>query len=234
MADSTPENLTSEDEAVPTPTQAEQPERDWMQILEILTAIMLAITTVLTAWSAYQSTRWSGIQSREYARASTNRVEASRSFNLGAQKYALDTNTFSMYAAAYSAQNEPLTTFYHNNVMRLEFIPYLDRWLASDPLNAPAGSNVLRSPLEDPEYLNTLFLESQELEAKADQYFADAQESNRTRDDYVLGSVFFASVLFFAGISSKFRTVKVRSILVVAGVVMLVIGLIQVAGLPTA
>jgi hypothetical protein len=203
-----------------------------IQRLEIISSVLLAVTTMLIAWSAYQATRWSGVQTTAYARASTNRVESTRSFNLGAQKYSLDTNTFNAYAAAYSAGNDQLVSFYRNNVMRQEFLPFLDRWLASDPLNPQAGADVLRSPMEDPEYLDLLFLESRNLEALAEDFSAEAQEANRVRDDYVLGSVFFASVLFFGGISSKFRSLNVRVTLLGAGAVMLLFGVVQVVGLP--
>jgi hypothetical protein len=200
--------------------------------IEIISSILLAVTTVLTAWSAYEATRWGGVQAANYARASSNRVESTRSFNLGTQQYVLDTNTFNLFAAAYSARNDHLANFYRNNVMRAEFLPFLDRWIASNPLDPLLRGAVHRSPLEDPEYLDLLFLESQELETQAEQYFTDAQEANQTADDYVLGTVFFASVLFFAGISTKFRSLNVRMSLIGAGGVMLLVGLAQIIGLP--
>jgi hypothetical protein len=43
---------------------------------EVVTAIMLGVVTVATAWSGYQATRWAGEQSTLYARASALRVES--------------------------------------------------------------------------------------------------------------------------------------------------------------
>src|SRR6266516_241778 len=47
----------------------------WFQVV---TAIMLGVVAVATAWSVYQATRWAGEQSTLYARASALRVEATR------------------------------------------------------------------------------------------------------------------------------------------------------------
>lgn len=48
----------------------------------------------------------------------------------------------------------------------------------------------------------------------------------------MLATVVFASVLFFAGIPSKFERLKIQVALVLAGVVMLMLGFMQIAGLP--
>ena len=77
-----------------------------------------------------------------------------------------------------------------------------------------------------------MFSPSQELEAQAETFFAKATAANQTGDDYILGTVFFASVLFFAGISSKFRATSVRMAMLGAGSAMLLFGAIRIIGLP--
>jgi hypothetical protein len=47
--------------------------------VELIAAIMLSIATVVTAWSAYQATRWSGDQAENYTSASATRTESVRS-----------------------------------------------------------------------------------------------------------------------------------------------------------
>ena len=46
--------------------------------VELIAAIMLSIATVVTAWSAYQATRWSGDQAEDYTSASATRTESVR------------------------------------------------------------------------------------------------------------------------------------------------------------
>src|SRR5437667_6516571 len=53
--------------------------------LEVVTAIMLGVVAVATAWSGYQATRWAGEQSTLYARASALRVESTRDSTLAGQ-----------------------------------------------------------------------------------------------------------------------------------------------------
>jgi hypothetical protein len=38
--------------------------------------LLLAVTTLVTAWCGYQAARWSGEQSQNYARASTARIRS--------------------------------------------------------------------------------------------------------------------------------------------------------------
>ena len=43
--------------------------------LELLATILLAIAAVATAWSSYQSSRWSGVQAIDFSHANAARVE---------------------------------------------------------------------------------------------------------------------------------------------------------------
>src|SRR5947209_8123456 len=54
----------------------------WFQVI---TAIMLGLVAVATAWSGYQATRWAGEQSTLYAQASALRVESTRNSTLAGQ-----------------------------------------------------------------------------------------------------------------------------------------------------
>ena len=51
----------------------------------VITAIMLSIVAVATAWSGYQAARWGGLQSTKYAQASVLRVDLTRHSTLAGQ-----------------------------------------------------------------------------------------------------------------------------------------------------
>jgi hypothetical protein len=55
------------------------------------------------------------------------------------------------------------------------------------------------------EYQPAAAQEAEEWRLKAENAAQDAITANQTADNYVLTTVLFASVLFFAGISTKFR-----------------------------
>lgn len=54
--------------------------RTWHRRLEIAAAVLLALATIASAWSAYQASRWNGEQALGYSRAGADRVESSRAF----------------------------------------------------------------------------------------------------------------------------------------------------------
>lgn len=196
---------------------------------EIAAAVMLSIATVATAWCAYQSTRWSGVQATSFAEASTARVESTRAFNEGMQLLSIDANTFLQYVEAFSEDKTDLLTFYETRLFRIDFLPYFEEWLATEPLENPDAP---RNPFVNEAYRDTLFARSNELEIDAAAKFETAKDANQTGDDYVLATVLFASVLFFGGISSKFDSARIQVALVILAVLMFTFGVIQVGGLP--
>src|SRR3954467_15455615 len=56
----------------PKPGRPERAERR----LELGAVLLLALTTLATAWCGYQAARWSGDQSQHYARASATRIKS--------------------------------------------------------------------------------------------------------------------------------------------------------------
>ena len=50
-------------------------ERNWV---ELVATVLLAVATVATAWSGYQSTRWNGEQSKAVSRSNALRIESGR------------------------------------------------------------------------------------------------------------------------------------------------------------
>ena len=197
-----------------------------LRYVDITAAILLSIATVATAWCAYQSTRWSGVQSVDFAEASTLRLEAANDFNLALTAINYDTITYIEWLNAVRADDEELAEFVTENLIREEFRPYLEAWLEN------ADENDLPTPLEDDLYVTELLSEAASLTEQAEEKFSDARDANQTGDDYVLATVLFASVLFFAGISTKFERLRVQGGLVFVGFIMLILGIIQIAGLP--
>ena len=57
--------------------------------VEILAAAILAFATVASAWSAYQATRWNGVQAVAFAEAGAARVESVRASDLADTELAM-------------------------------------------------------------------------------------------------------------------------------------------------
>ena len=161
--------------------------------VELIAAIMLSIATVVTAWSAYQATRWRGDQAENYTSASATRTESVRASTEANRQVLIDVATFLNWLDAEQSGDHALANDIHVR-MRQEFLPAFDAWLAM----APAGSIPDGTPFELPEYRLAAEAESKRLENTAAALFEDGNESNQVSDDFVLAAVLFASVLFFS------------------------------------
>jgi len=122
------------------------------RLIEIVAVLMLGITTVGTAWCGYEASQWNGQQSDLARQSSDERVEAGRLFGLATQKVAYDSSIIAQYAVAAQAGNTALTDFYRKSLVRSDFLPVLDKWIAE----VKAGGTPTNLT-EDPDYLNNEF-----------------------------------------------------------------------------
>ena len=195
--------------------------------VETVAAILLSIATVVTAWSAYQATRWSGVQAESYTTASASRTESVRASTLANRQILIDVSVFLDWLDASRLGEGELADDIEAR-MRDEFRPAFDAWIAT----APPGSLPEGTPFTFPEYQLAAEADSQRLEAEAAARFEDGREANQTADDFVLAAVLFASVLFFSGLGGTFDSFRVQVFLLAMAGVMLVVGTIVVLSLP--
>ena len=188
---------------------------------------MLSIATIVTAWSAYQATRWSGDQSENYTQASATRTESVRSSTEANRQVLIDVDTFLNWMDAEQSGDHDLADDIHSR-MREEFLPAFNAWLET----APAGAIPDGTPFELPEYRLAAEAKAKQLEVKASRLFADGNESNQVSDDFVLAAVLFASVLFFSGLAGTFDSLRAQVFLLILGAVMLGVGTVILLTLP--
>lgn len=195
---------------------------------EIVSAVMLGLVALATAWSGYQSARWGGVQSTKYSQASALRVESTRASTTAGIQTQIDVALFSNWINAYASDNQVLETFYRER-FRPEFIPAFEAWIATDPANNPEAPT---SPFAMPEYKLAATQQSQDLEHQASATFEEGKAANQQSDDYILNAVILASVLFFAGIAPRFGWLPVRVAVVVVALALLGLGLYNIATYP--
>jgi hypothetical protein len=73
-----------------------------------------------------------------------------------------------------------------------------------------------------PEYVVAATEEANQLEAEAEAFSAEARTNVQRATNYVLGVVLFAAALFFAGMSARLRTRRLRLVLLSFGIVVFV------------
>jgi ferric-dicitrate binding protein FerR (iron transport regulator) len=199
------------------------------RVLEILAALLLSLATLGIAWSGYQAAKWSGLQARRYTQASTARSFANQASTLAAQDRTQDLLNFNRWLEEYTTGDTDLANLYERR-FRDEFRPAFDRWLAADPLH---NQDAIPSPLLEKNYVLANMVKADKLERLGDLRFEEGKEATEHADDYVFVTVFFAVVLFFAGISLRFRWYPMRVTIMVLGAVLLLYGGLKLLNYPT-
>ncbi len=196
--------------------------------LEIISAILLSLATVASAWCAYQSARWNGVQAVSFSAANGARTESVRMSNAALQLTSIDVGMFVQFATAYSEDNMLLAEFLLER-FRPEMRTAMDAWLATTPLKNPDAP---LSPFAMAEYKLAAQDEADQLLKTAEQKLMDAQAANQRSDNYVLLTVMFASVLFFGGISTKFEVFKIRVAMIALAVLIFITSLVILTTYP--
>ena len=175
-------------------------------IMEFMSALLMAVATIASAWCGYQSTTWNGKQSILVGETAALRFEATRKLTLAGQEALVDITTFEQF---YRALIEGRTEYAQRTLKRLrpEARVAVDAWLATDPLkntSAPPG------PFSMKEYRPSLAEEAKALDQEANNKFDQAREANRNVDVYTMVTIMLASVLFFAGLANHFASPRVQ------------------------
>jgi len=198
-------------------TSQERTDR-WFQII---TAILLGVVAVATAWSGYQATRWAGEQSTLYAKASALRVESTSASTLAGQYKLFDSIIVNNWLNAYTQGNTKLAKIFQRR-FRPELQVAFAAWMATDPFtnpNAPPG------PLFMPQYKVSQDELANRLDAQAAATFDKGQAAKEQGDAYVLNTVFLATILFLTAIAENFTWNWIRAVILAIALVMLLFGI---------
>lgn len=196
--------------------------------VEVASTVLLACAAVATAWSSYQATRWNGEQTRASSRTNAIRIEAARAQGLAQFQTQVDVATFTQWVDAYAREETELADFYFKR-FRTEFKPAVEAWLATRPLRNPDAP---LTPFAMPQYRLAATAEAERLDAEAEVSSATVRRNIQRASNYVLGVVLFAVSLFFAGMSTKLQTPRLRTTLLVIGCVVLLGTLAWIATFP--
>jgi hypothetical protein len=212
------------------------PEDPWerrQRTLDTVTAVILAVAAVATAWATFQASQWSGAQSDAVAASSTARTESIRYSSAAGQTEQIDTAVWLQWLDAVSSKDTRRAAF-----LRERFRPTLAAahkvWVEKAVVS-PSGTIVdvpPGTPFSEPEYRIPAQAKADALSAEAERDLAEAQERSNTSTKFVTDALVLALVLFFAGIATKFRNPKMQALLVALAIVFGTFGLIRMLVLP--
>jgi hypothetical protein len=198
------------------------------RLVEFLSAVVLSLATVGTAWCGYQAARWGGQQETQFVEAIGAYIDSAKLSNRAQQVDALYVDLFVEWLSATNRGDHSTADFLYQR-FPVTLKAAMDAWLALDPF---ANPDTPSSPFDMPLYVLPESEEAERLSQAADELFTQAASANQTSDNYVLLTVIFASVLFFGGISGKFRSRVIDLVILCMAFVLFVTGLAMLITLP--
>ena len=204
--------------------------------LETVVAILLGVTTLLSAWASWIGHLHGGLQSINFTQSNNSSSEAAAEFNYGIQSYLADYmtwNTLREYnyelEAAKADDNqtkielysEKIETFKKQNISETlaEGIKWMEENNEDNPFNMPG--------MEE-KYSET----ARETLARSQKELKDGKSDNTKGDSYMLVTVIYSLVLFLLGIVGTFKNLPNRIVVLAIAVVCLVFAFIYMCTIP--
>ena len=184
-------------------SKMEPPKKRWV---EPVTALLMALATLSTAWCSYQSAAWTRKSNRLMYEFSSLERKAGLLNIQGAQAATIHTAMFMQLLAAQQAGNEKLAAFY---VERLppDVRKAYDAWMAQKPFENP---NADPHPFVPNLYQMRGATEAAKATASGAGKVEQSLKAGSRSGQYLANTVLFAAVLFFAGTANKFEQRRVR------------------------
>jgi hypothetical protein len=188
--------------------------------LEILIAVLLGVTALLTAGAAFLADRDDGRQLKFLQQSDLTLAEANDNFSAGDQQKSLDQTIFVEYALAAQQGDEELAVYLAQLSPDLEAA--VVEW-ANDP-----GSGETPFAGDDPYYYPPGYGDGEELLALSEEEFALGDKYDERGDRFVLATVILAIALALLGIASVLWLRRPRILFTVGGVLFMVGGAVMI------
>lgn len=183
-----------------------KPHEHKLQWFEVISAILMALSTLSTAWCSYETSKWNG-QSSEHM-ASANRLEqkAALLHMQGNQALMVHAQIFMELMDARFQGNDKLLKFYTERLSP-EMRKAYEAWLAEKPFENPKAAP---HPFDPKFYQPRFSEETRQAIAEAGQHITEASRTGDIGAKYLSNTVLLATVLFFAGTAGRFHQRRVK------------------------
>lgn len=206
--------------------------------IEMIVAIFLGITALLTAWATWIGSLHGGNQSTNYTKSNNLASEGNSEYNSGLQTYLSD----------LMAWNEMMNYYFDIEIANLndrtdeaELIQMkLDSYIEQncseimaeglDWINEEDGT--ANSPFEMPGLIDKYFVTANELLAESQELLEQGQKDNANGDKFGLVTVIYSLVLFMLGIIGVFKKLPNRKVVLAISIVGLIIATIYMLTIP--
>jgi hypothetical protein len=180
-----------------------EPKRRWF---EPVSAILMAVASLSTAWCSYQSSLWGGLSSDLATKADKLERKAVAQHLEAQQLQSIQMRAVMEVIDAKLSGNETLMRFYTDR-FGAELKPAYEKWLELKPFENPAAPP---HPLVPSLYTSRFDEPIRNDRAQAEQAAKESNLQGAHASSYLSNTVILATVLFFAGTAGKFDQRRVR------------------------
>lgn len=206
------------------------------RVFEMIVAILLGITAVLTAWAAWQGALYGSTQDKKYTMGNATLADGNARWNEASQKLAQDMNTWNQISAL---QVDLAYAEYYGDSDTAEAAQYkidMVMYSVSDELTAAIvwanTQEQYATPFEMEGFTDSYYADALSV---MDQGYAEIEEgnvANRWGDQQGLVTVVLAVVLFMLGISSTFKNSRTKMVVAGVSIAALIFGLVIMLEVP--
>jgi hypothetical protein len=197
--------------------------------LELITAILLGMAALATAWAAFQGSQYDGQMLTSFTEANLSLSDANAYYSEGDQIFLQDEMLFLEYERAVYDGDTEFAQHLKDTLMSDQLIAAIEWW------ELPENQDFY-SPFvdENPNYVLDSYIQADELSEATDESFQAGQAANNTGDKYNLITVLLAASLFVLGIATGFRIVTMRLAIIGIGAAIFLGSTIWMLTLPSA
>ena len=204
------------------------------KILEIVRAVLLAITTLLTAWATWIGSLHTGLQETHFTESNNTMSSAIAMYTDASQMVVQDAEVWASiqnYAldekAARDEGDEAKAQVARAKIEALQAMCSPEFKAAID-----WALQTGKSPFEKEGYAESYYKDAKDLVKEAQDILATGKQDNLNSDRYGLVSVVYALVLFLLGITGTFKHNPNRIGIMATAVLLLAIGLVLMFSIP--
>lgn len=204
--------------------------------LETVVAILLGITTLLSAWASWIGHLHGGLQSINFTRSNNMASQGTAEYNLGMQMYLAD---FMVWNTAKDYYYDLESAKIEGDQTKIDLIQDKIRSFeeenASEILSEAVKwmeDNNEKNPFNMPGMAEKYFESAQGKVDQSQELLEEGKRDNTKGDSYMLVTVIYSLTLFLLGIVGTFKNMPNRIAVLTIAVVFLVFGVIYMCTIP--
>ncbi|MBR4555370.1 MAG: hypothetical protein IKO27_07235 [Ruminococcus sp.] len=205
--------------------------------IEILVAVFLGITALLTAWASWIGSLHGGNQATNYTKSNNLASEGNSEYNAGLQDYLSDVmvwNTYNEYLferdIAEANGNEEEVRLIEEKIEN--YLAQNGSQILQDAFEQMENDSSINSPFDISGMTDKYYEHANELLAESQELLEEGKKDNANGDSYNLVNVIYSVVLFMLGIVGVFRRLPNRAAVLCIAVVGLIATTIYMVTIP--